>query len=121
MRDGLRRSDWALTGLIDDVPVCMFGVAPKSIVLGEGLPWMLAANGLERAQVKFLRACRPAVRAMVSSYPRLLNFVHADNHVTIKWLRWMGFSFAPPDWPRDQELPRYLVNGQPFLLFTMGF
>ena len=121
MVDGLERSDWALTGMIDDVPVCMFGVAPRSIILGEGVPWMLSANGLERAQVKFLKACRPAVKAMTNSYPRLMNFVHADNRVTIKWLRWLGFSFAPPNWPKDEALPRYSVNGQPFLLFSIGF
>lgn len=121
LRDGLKRSDWALTGLVDDVPVCMLGVAPKSIILGEGIPWMLAANGLERAQVRFLKASRPAVKAMRASYPKLMNFVHADNHVTIKWLRWLGFSFVPPNWPDDAEPPRYTINGHPFLLFSIGF
>jgi hypothetical protein len=121
MADGLKRSDWAMTGLLDGVPVCMFGVAPRSIILGEGVPWMLAANGLERAQVKFLKTCRPAVNLMRASYPKLMNFVHADNSVTIKWLRWLGFAFAPPNWPEDAEPPRYTINGHPFLLFSIGF
>lgn len=119
MHDGMQRSDWTLTGTLDGVPVCMFGVAPRSIILGEGLPWMLAANGLERVQRKFLKASRPAVDIMLENYPRLMNFVHAENHVTIKWLRWLGFSFAPPNW--EGEPPRYTVNSHPFLMFSMGF
>jgi hypothetical protein len=28
---------------------------------------------------------------MQREYPVLFNFVHADNHVSIKWLSWLGF------------------------------
>src|SRR3546814_8896994 len=48
MRQGLARSDWTATGLLDGVPVCMFGVAPVNLMLGRGAPWMLAATGLDR-------------------------------------------------------------------------
>src|SRR3546814_3570757 len=36
MRQGLARSDWTATGLLDGVPVCMFGVAPVNLMLGRG-------------------------------------------------------------------------------------
>lgn len=119
MIDSLKRSDWALTACVNGVPVCMFGVAPRSVLLGEGVPWMLAANGLERIQRQFLKTSRPAIDAMLKSYPRLMNFVHAENRVTIRWLRWLGFSFCPPGW--TGEPPRYTVNSQDLLMFSMGF
>jgi hypothetical protein len=110
IENGLRRSDWTLTGLLEDEPVCMFGVAPVSILGGKGAPWMLAAEGLERAQVPFLRACRPVIAEMRLTYPFLLNVVSADNTLAIRWLQWLGFKFdhAPIE-----------VRGHTFLLFSM--
>lgn len=111
LADGLRRSDWALTGLVGGEPVCMFGVAPVSILNGEGAPWMLATDGLERAQVPFLRSCKPVVREMERSYPRLLNVVDARNTVAIRWLRWLGFRFDETD---------YRIGGHLFRVFRKG-
>lgn len=95
MREGLARSDWTATGLWNDRPVCMFGVAPMNVMLGHGAPWLLGANALEHVQVPFLRASRPAVTAMLASYPRLMNMIDSRNTVAIRWLRWLGFTFDP--------------------------
>jgi len=111
LREGLALSDWSATGTLDDVPVCMFGVGCHSVMGGIGRPWMLAANGLERAQVPFLRACRPVVRAMQDSYPRLINVVDARNTTAIRWLRWLGFKF---------DIGRQIVGGQEFVGFRLG-
>lgn len=119
MREGMARSDWTMTGLLDGVPVCMFGVAAQNVVLGHGVPWMLSANAIERAQLKFLRACRPVVARMRESYPSLRNVVHAENHTAIRWLRWLGFRFLS----EDAQGSRHLVipiNGNDFYLFSMG-
>lgn len=118
LREGLQRSDWAMTGLLDGVPVCMFGVAPRNVILGEGTPWMLAARGIESAQVAFLRACRPLVLDMLTIYPRLANAVHCENRPAVRWLRWLGFRF------RDDETGRaieYGINGHRFHVFFMGY
>lgn len=109
--DGLKRSDWALTGLIDGEPVCMFGVAPVSILNGEGAPWMLGTEQLEQAQVAFLRACRGVVADMERTYPRLMNVVDARNTVAIRWLRWLGFRF-------DES--QYQIGGHAFKVFRKG-
>lgn len=111
MRGGLAAGDWTMTGLVDGVPVCMFGVAPLSVLNGIGAPWMLATDGLEAAQVPFLRTCRPVVRAMRDSYPRLLNIVDERNTVARRWLRWLGFRF---------DLDAVKFNGQTFLPFRLG-
>src|SRR3546814_18604389 len=71
MRQGLARSDWPDTGLLDGVPVCMFGVAPVNLMLGRGAPWMLAATGLERRPFEILRpgvlpACGEAVGVLAA-------------------------------------------------------
>lgn len=111
MRGGLASGDWTMTGLLDGVPVCMFGVAPISVLNGIGAPWMLATDGLEAAQVPFLRTCRPVVREMLASYPRLINLVDERNTVARRWLRWLGFQF---------DLDPLDFNGQTFLPFRLG-
>jgi ribosomal protein S18 acetylase RimI-like enzyme len=89
----MEMSDWTGTGLIDGVPVCMFGVAPIDMLAGLGQPWLVTTNAVARHERVFLRRCRPVVAAMLDSYPRLTNIVHADNVRAIKWLRWLGFKF----------------------------
>jgi len=38
MRNGIKYSDEALTGTVDDVPVCMFGVVGDSFIGNSGVP-----------------------------------------------------------------------------------
>lgn len=91
---GLRRSSLAMTGMLDDTPVCMFGVTPYSILLGQGVPWMVGANGLRSwpAQRALLEMARPVVEAMHGTYPVLANAVHAENVSAMRWLSWLGFT-----------------------------
>lgn len=86
----------AWTGLVDGVPVCMFGVSPSDSPL-KGRPWMMGTKLLEAHAMIFLRRCRPQVLMMLRLYPFLENFVSVDNKRAIEWLRWLGFSFRESD------------------------
>lgn len=107
---GLSLMAWA--GLVDGVPMCLFGVSPVSLMSGVGAPWMLGAEGLERYAVPFLRRNRTYVAEMAALCPRLENHVDARNALSIRWLRWLGFTIHPaaPHGP----------FGMPFHRFTMG-
>ncbi len=118
MREGLGLSDFVLTGTIDGAPVCMLGVAPYCVLTGKGTPWMLASTAIEAAQVPFLRACRPVVAEMRRRYPELANVVHAENHVAIRWLRWVGFRFCME--PDGKTMQRHMINEHPFHVFFIG-
>jgi hypothetical protein len=89
---GLAVSEVAWTGLVDGVPVCMFGVAPAETE-GIGRPWMIGTKLLERYQMVFLRRCRKRVELMHAFFPLLENWVDARNEMAIKWLSWLGFTF----------------------------
>lgn len=107
LREGLRVSRWSRTGLVDGVPVCMFGVLCENYLLGRGVPWMLSAKGLERIKKRFIRDCRGVVDEMRALHPALGNIVHAENRRAIQWLKWLGFGFYG-----EIEL-----NGAKFLIF----
>ena len=105
MWKGLVCSTHAWTGLIDDRPVCMFGVAPRSVLSGRGYPWLIGTNRMEREARVFLRECRPQVAVMRGVYNLLENYVDARNVKAVRWLRWLGFEIAPAAPYGDLGLP----------------
>ncbi|WCE04424.1 hypothetical protein [Pseudoxanthomonas sp. JBR18] len=99
MRQGLTVSRHAYTGLIDGVPVCMFGIAPYSILSSKGSPWMIGSTGLQPASVQkeLVRLSRPVVEFMQDQFPEMLfNLVDDRNTAAKRWLRWLGFTLIDP-------------------------
>lgn len=84
------------TGLVDGEPVLIAGVTPSAMILGQGVPWMLATPGVERVERPFIRLCRPVVDAMLEVAPELVNFVDNRNARAHRWLRWLGFTLDEP-------------------------
>lgn len=107
LRYGLRTSAFAYTGLLDGVPVCVFGASPFSILSGIGVPWMVGTTHLDshRAQRELLRHARPCLDAMSHSFPTLGNVVDARNTAAIRWIRWLGFTLGEPMPMGPDKLP----------------
>jgi len=108
---GLAVSTAAWAGLINGQVVTVFGVAPASMLGGHGIPWLVGTDALEKYQRTFLRRCRPVVKAMLSIYPQLENYVDKRNHVAKAWLHWLGFTL--------EEAAPYGIAGLPFHRFHM--
>jgi len=104
-------SPMAWTGMVDDEPVCMFGVAATSWIAAEGAPWMLGSDALLQHQKAFLRRNRAYVALMRQMFSSLRNHVDTRNHVSIRWLHWLGFTLGPPE--------PYGPHGQSFHPFWM--
>lgn len=114
LRQGLRQSANAYTGMIDDEPVCMFGATPYSILSGIGVPWMVGTIALDslRAQKQLLRHARPVLEAMRRQFPaQLVNVVDDRNEAAKRWIAWLGFTLLDP-----QPLGRDRVLFRPFYL-----
>ena len=109
---GLRYSDFVMTGMADDVPVCMWGVVQESLVGNVGVPWMIGTKHLDALAVTFLRRCREPLLQVLKRYDRLVNYVDARNTRTIKWLTFMGFKV-------DKDPVPYGVFNLPFHRFSM--
>lgn len=87
------------TGLLHGVPVCMFGVTAYSVLLGQGIPWMVGTTDLDHlsAQKALLRCSHEALRKMERLFPELLfNMVDERNDAAKRWLTWLGFTFLDP-------------------------
>lgn len=87
------------------------GVTPLSMLEGRGSPWMLGTDLVVKHR-RALMADTPAyIHAMLRAYPHLVNYVHADNAVAVRWLRRAGFALHTPE--------PYGMNGALFHRFEM--
>lgn len=87
--DDLSVCDWAKCVVVEERPVMMFGVAPSEFP-NVGVPWMLHSE-IEPIKKDFIKKCRYFVDQMQNNYEQLVNFVHNDNKVAQRWLRFCGF------------------------------
>lgn len=108
----LERSELAWTCIIDDVPAFMWGAARNgSLITRRGAPWLLGTPvlGQRRVSLEFLRQCPDYVARMQARFPRLENYVHARNRLSIRWLRWLGFTV--------ETAASVVMHDEPFFVF----
>lgn len=107
----LQNSHWAWTALIDGQPEVMFGVSDLSILAGSGAPWLLGTDAVEKHQRTFLRQSVWWREKLLERYQVLKNFVHDENVMSKRWLKWLGFTLYDP-FPMGE-------SGEAFRLFEM--
>lgn len=101
LETGLRVSTVAYVGIVDGVPMCMFGVAPYSFLAGQGIPWMVSTNALDARSRKLRRAVMAISIDVIDEFKKLFpsllfNAVDDRNESAKNWLRWLGFKLLPP-------------------------
>lgn len=102
----MNNSDMSFTVMTKDNKVmAMFGAGEGD----EPFIWMLGTDQVERYAKDFLRHCRKWVWSLAEHYGSVSNWIHADNLVCIKWLRWCGAVFSEPQ----------LINNELFRKFTI--
>jgi hypothetical protein len=79
------------TGLYEDSILCMYGVVP---VGEDGRIWMLSSDLVLRHKMAICRISRREVNRFKLNYRVLFNVVDERNELTMKWLKWLGFSFG---------------------------
>lgn len=114
LRDAVRNSTLCWTVLAGDDLLCMFGVAPVRpwlLLEDSGSPWFLGTEGVFAHRRPFISEPAAYIRRMLDAYPRLVNFVHAENQHSVRWLRRLGFTVEPAQ--------PWGPNGAPFHRFEM--
>ena len=77
-----------------DQPLIMYGTA--EFQPGVGIVWGLGSEALDDHVVGFLRMSRPEVEILQGSYSMIFNYVHADNDLHLKWVKFVGFNLFDP-------------------------
>lgn len=114
LRMSIERAVFARVALIDGERVAIGGCGEwsQSTLVVNGVPWLVGTPGLTRHGRVLQREARRYIAAMLEHYPRLINLVHADNRVAIRWLQRMGFVV------HAQTVP-YGPHDAPFHFFEM--
>lgn len=81
---------WKVAVLVDGRPTIIYGVTASERP-GTGIPWLLATDDIHRITRQFIEGCTPEVERMQADFGFLINQVHCDNEISIRWLRWLGF------------------------------
>ena len=111
IESSVNRSVLCWTGLVDGELAAIIGVAPINALTGIGSPWMLGTPVLDRHQRILVRMTPEYISRMLKAFPHLVNYVHAKNTTSVRWLRRLGFTL--------HEAVPYGPLGEPFHPFEM--
>lgn len=89
---GIESSSYVSVVIVNKVPCAIVGLTIISAVTGLGVPWLLATHDAVKNKRVFINNCKQGVDDMLKICPNLFNYVHAENKLSVKWLRWMGFT-----------------------------
>jgi len=90
----------------DNVPFAMFGVGQ---VAGMAYIWLLGTDALLDNSYNFIKASRKYVQLFTEPYGCVFNFVHKDNELALRWLRFCGAKF----------IRKHEFSSQPFYEFII--
>jgi len=86
-QDGLLGAIWSPHG-----PVAAFGCVPHPENPLVGVPWMIATPQFRQYPREAMKHSREQITAMRQRFDALLNWVHCEHAVAIRWLGWLGFN-----------------------------
>ena len=112
LNKGIELSQYATVVVIDNEPCAVVGLSIVSAVNGLGVPWLLATESAVRNKRVFVNNAKQGVDDMRTVCPNLVNYVHEDNKLSIRWLKWMGFTI--------EESQPLGFNGAMFRRFYIG-
>jgi hypothetical protein len=95
----------------DDKVVGLFGAVPTCDL--SAAVWLVGSDALTQPPLRrqFLVEGKTFLDALHRYRPLLWNYVDERNHLHIRWLKWMGFTFI-------NRHPEYGVEKRPFLEFV---
>jgi hypothetical protein len=108
---GLECSDTCRVGVSNGVPVVMYGVSPHTLLGENGTIWLLGTDEAALNWKPFMRVYREEISIITQGFKHVENWVDRRNTVSLRWLRWMGFSVEDTPQP-------YGIYQMPFYHFT---
>lgn len=92
--------------------LCVGGAASRSLLSGNGIPWMLCTQDIERHSKLFLLHGAQCISVLLLRYAMLENYIDARNIKSIRWLKKMGFAIQEP-------MP-HPISGRMFCRFSIS-
>lgn len=91
--------------------VGMWGCAPSPKRSDTGCPWLLCSPLVEQYRRELITETPKFIQEAHQMFPRLENYVRADNWLARRWLVWAGFQMV-------EHVHHYGVSRTPFIRFV---
>jgi hypothetical protein len=91
-------SSIVFTGLIDDEPVCIYGLIPPTLLSNRAYLWLLTTELADRQKFLFIRHSQVVIEEILKEYDHIVGDAKIDDARAMKWLKWLGAEFS---YPRD--------------------
>ncbi len=108
----LEESRFSWVGMIDEEIICLWGLIPHSLLSDDAVLWLHVTDKFEGNEFIFVRHSQEVIKnLLLMEYPVIRGHVLAANGKAIRWLRWLGAEFGPPEedwripfaiWSKDQ-------------------
>lgn len=96
LQQSLKMSQSATVACVEGVPCVIFGLVIHNLIEGTGSPWMLGTEGSLKHRRQFLIETPLVIDEMLRTCIKLFNHVHVKNRESVRWLKWLGFTFDNP-------------------------
>jgi hypothetical protein len=103
----LSQSAEAFSGLVDGEPCCMWGIVRGSLLSDSAFLWLITCYKIEEYPFTFIRRSQIWLADLRKRYHHIHGVVQADNLVSIKWLKWLGFSVYGFEFIEGYALKRF--------------
>ena len=84
------------SGYIDKKLVCCWGLIPPSVFSNVAYLWMYNTCELKEQQFVFIRRSQIEVEKMLKHYDKIIGHCMVGNDKAVRWLKWLGAEFDPP-------------------------
>jgi len=93
---GWMLSERSVVVTVNDEPCVMIGLVIRDILSGSGVPWLLGTENALKYKRHFIKQVPAVINEMLNISPKLFNYVHVENKISINWLKRIGFTFDEP-------------------------
>lgn len=91
VESSLERSVEAYSAFVEGSLICMFGLAPPTVLSEMAVPWLLSTTEVPDHRREFARRSKEVVQSWSKEYPLLMTYVDERYELAVRWLTWLGF------------------------------
>lgn len=77
--------------------VCVWGLISPTLLSDRAYLWLYTTEAISEHVFLFIRHSQIAVESMLQQYPTIVGHAIEGNSRAIRWLKWLGADFGPPD------------------------
>lgn len=97
LRRNLAGSTRAWTMFCGTQVLCMFGIAPLSVLEGKGEFWVVGTVNICRHRLSFARQCKRFMPQLMADYREVWGVLEHGREDVVRWARWLGVEITPRD------------------------